>query len=132
MSLAIPDDVIEELAQRIADKLAEQIPSEPATGRLVDAAALADALGVQRQYVYANADALGAIRLGDGPRGRLRFDMNAALSLHSCSTSEASAVNNVSEPRTSKASGEPNVVRLPNRLPEPGLILQARPMKDAA
>jgi len=44
------------------------------SGRLVDAATLARLLGVSRATVYANADQLGAIRLGKGKRARLRFD----------------------------------------------------------
>ena len=45
---------------------------------LVDAAALARHLGVARSFVYDHADRLGAIRLGDGPRPRLRFDVDEA------------------------------------------------------
>ncbi|MDQ3647482.1 MAG: hypothetical protein M3433_02655 [Actinomycetota bacterium] len=47
--------------------------------RLVDAATVADALGVSRAYVYANAADLGALRLGTGPRARLRFDLEGVL-----------------------------------------------------
>jgi hypothetical protein len=43
-------------------------------GRLVDAATVARLLGVSRATVYANADQLGGIRLGNGKRARLRFD----------------------------------------------------------
>jgi hypothetical protein len=41
---------------------------------LVDAATIAELIGTTRDWVYQNADRLGAIRLGDGPRARLRFD----------------------------------------------------------
>ena len=44
-----------------------------ATGGYIDASALARELGVERDWVYSHAEALGAIRLG-GPHGRLRFD----------------------------------------------------------
>jgi len=40
---------------------------------LVDAASVAEHLGVSRDYVYEHADDLGARRLGSGPRARLRF-----------------------------------------------------------
>lgn len=64
-----PDD-IEQIAYRVADLLGSgQVPSS----RYVDAATLADELAVDRHWVYANADKLGAIRLG-GRNGRLRFD----------------------------------------------------------
>ncbi len=36
---------------------------------------VADLLGVERDWVYAHAQRLGAIRLG-GPQGRLRFDVH--------------------------------------------------------
>lgn len=45
-----------------------------ATPALVDATAVASYLGVQREWVYEHADELGALRLGSGPRARLRFD----------------------------------------------------------
>jgi hypothetical protein len=67
---------IEQIANRVADLLRSNQPS--GSGRYVDAATLADELGVDRDWVYAHASQLGAIRLG-GPRGRLRFDRQQAL-----------------------------------------------------
>jgi hypothetical protein len=65
-------DLVEAIAHRVVELLRAEKPQErPA--RLVDAATLARELGVERDWVYANAERLGAIRLG-GPRGRLRFD----------------------------------------------------------
>ena len=43
-------------------------------GQFVDAAEVAHRLGVKRSWVYAHADEIGAIRLGNGSRARLRFD----------------------------------------------------------
>ena len=43
-------------------------------GGLLTASEVAVAFNVTRGWVYAHADELGAIRLGDGPRPRLRFD----------------------------------------------------------
>lgn len=62
---------VEAIARRVAALLQSQDVS--ATG-LVDAAEIARQFGVSRDYVYDNAERLGAVRLGDGPRGRLRFD----------------------------------------------------------
>jgi len=42
---------------------------------LLDARQVAMVLGVTPEWVYAHADELGAIRLGDGGRPRLRFDL---------------------------------------------------------
>lgn len=44
-------------------------------GELVDAAEVARRLSVSRDWVYEHSTSLGAIRLGKGPRARLRFDL---------------------------------------------------------
>jgi hypothetical protein len=43
---------------------------------LVDPLTVARELGVSRGFVYAHADNLGAIRLGSGPKPRIRFDLD--------------------------------------------------------
>jgi hypothetical protein len=48
----------------------------------VDAATLARILGVSRDSIYEHADELGAVRIGDGPRARLRFDVERATAAH--------------------------------------------------
>ena len=63
---------IEQIARQVADLIASKHAGP--VGRFVDAAELAELLGVERDWVYAHANALGAIRLG-GPHGRLRFDL---------------------------------------------------------
>lgn len=70
----LDEEDIEAVAQRVAQLLQEQRPV-----RYVDAAHLARVLGVERDWVYAHARQLGAIRLG-GTRGRLRFDLHHATS----------------------------------------------------
>ena len=65
-------DDIEAIAQRVAQLLRE--PAATPAARYVDAAHVARVLGVDREWVYAHAHQLGAIRLG-GPTGRLRFDL---------------------------------------------------------
>ena len=62
----------------VAERLAEVLSSAPANVGLVDAQELAEQLGVARDWVYANAERLGGVRLGDGPRARLRFDAERA------------------------------------------------------
>jgi hypothetical protein len=71
--LTIGAAVIERIARRVVELLREEAPS-PRRTRLVDAAELATELNVERDWIYAHADDLGAIRLG-GPHGRLRFDL---------------------------------------------------------
>ena len=72
---------IERIAERVVTLLAES-QREPVTAsaRFVDAATVAQLLDVDRDWVYAHAEQLGAIRLG-GERGRLRFDL-ATLEQH--------------------------------------------------
>lgn len=43
-------------------------------GHLLTARQVAEYLSVERSWVYEHATELGAIRLGAGPRARLRFD----------------------------------------------------------
>jgi hypothetical protein len=55
--------------------IARQVAQHMEAGRgLLTARDVAAAFNVARGWVYAHADELGAIRLGDGPRPRLRFD----------------------------------------------------------
>jgi hypothetical protein len=67
----LTDEEIDAIAHRVAELI-----HNPAAGtvRFVDAQRVAEVLGVDREWVYAHARALGAVRLG-GPRGRLRFDL---------------------------------------------------------
>jgi len=64
-----------------------------ARARLVSPAELADWLNVDRGYVYEHASELGALRLGTGPKARLRFDLEDVrrrLSTTSCSVGRES------------------------------------------
>lgn len=70
--------LVEAVAVRVAELLADEHAALP-TARLLDAAQLAGLLGVARSWVYEHAETLGAVRLGDGDRPRLRFDPAVAL-----------------------------------------------------
>jgi hypothetical protein len=65
-----PEDV-EAIARRVVELL---VGSENRPAALIDAAEVARRAGMSRAYVYEHASQLGAIRLGSGPRARLRFD----------------------------------------------------------
>jgi hypothetical protein len=71
----VDDASIEAIARRVAELIAGA-----GERRLVTAGELAERLGVERSWVYANARRLGGVRLGDGPRAQLRFDVDLALS----------------------------------------------------
>ncbi|MEV4423061.1 hypothetical protein AB0L40_24245 [Patulibacter sp. NPDC049589] len=77
----LDEQTIEQLAHRVADVLRETVPSTSETqperkdaGRLLSAAQVAERWQIDREWVYAHAEELGALRLGTGPRPRLRFD----------------------------------------------------------
>jgi hypothetical protein len=61
-----------------AQKLLEIIATPPTTFGLIGARELAEGLGVSLDYVYAHAAELGAMRLGSGPKARIRFDLDRA------------------------------------------------------
>jgi hypothetical protein len=67
---------VEAIARRVVELLRGEDLGAPSP-RFVDAATLAKELSVERDWVYAHAEDLGAVRLG-GPRGRLRFDREVA------------------------------------------------------
>jgi hypothetical protein len=75
----LPPETIEAIAQRVADLLCTELVLHSAP-RLVDAGQLARQLGLTRAWVYEHARDLGAIRLGDGPKARLRFNPATAAS----------------------------------------------------
>jgi hypothetical protein len=114
--------------EAIASRVAELLRDAPTHGRrLVDAATLADALGVDRSYVYAHADEFGAIRLGGGSKPRLRFDLETAREAFACYASKQSQGSTTSTGAESRVPGSPRRRHLPNRLPEPGSVLAVRP-----
>ena len=61
----------EEIARRVAELVADRI-REPL--RLLDTRTVARMLAVSEEWVREHAAELGAIRVGDGPNGALRFD----------------------------------------------------------
>jgi hypothetical protein len=71
MPLVLDDASIEAVARRVVELLRSDIP---AAGELVDAATIARRFSISRDYIYAHAEALGAVKLGTGPKARLRFD----------------------------------------------------------
>jgi len=120
---------LDDLAERVAERIVELLRGETATpcDGLVDARTLADRLGVARGFVYAHADELGAVRLGDGPKAPLRFDVEQAKSAMSCSYSKRSLVEKPDETGRSEQPRSRTRRRLPNGLPQPGSVLQIRP-----
>jgi hypothetical protein len=77
---------MEALAAAIAPIVALEVARE-VIGRIgakqerefLDASELARVLAVERDWIYEHQDQLGAIRLGDGRRPRLRFELTRAV-----------------------------------------------------
>jgi hypothetical protein len=75
--LRLAPESIEALASRLAEVLGASAsePREEGKGpRMISAAEVSKQWAVSRRWVYNHAEALGARRLGAGPRPRLRFD----------------------------------------------------------
>lgn len=74
--MILDHDDIEAIAAAVV-KVLEAQAGEEATGRrgLATAADVAELLGVHKSWVYANQRRIGGIRLGTGPKARLRFDV---------------------------------------------------------
>ena len=70
---ALLDRAGDELVERIARRVVELQREEGIVEQPVDAGEVARRYGVKRDWVYRHAEELGAVRLGDGPRPRLRF-----------------------------------------------------------
>lgn len=72
MSLGVhlDDASIAAIARQVADLLGREIESPV----FVKASEVSRRFGVSLDYVYRHADELGVIKLGDGPKPRLRFD----------------------------------------------------------
>jgi len=65
---------VEAIAECVVEQMKEVLRPRLWFG-LADAAEVARRLRVHENWVYAHADELGAIRLGDGEKARLRFDL---------------------------------------------------------
>jgi hypothetical protein len=79
VTVRLSDHQLNELADRISQRLQRNHATQQPPRRLEDAQTVARALGVSRDTVYEHAEMLGGRRIGSGPRGRLRFDLEGAL-----------------------------------------------------
>lgn len=111
-----PEQLLE-LAELVADRLAE---SRRVVTGLVGVREVAAHLGVDTTWVYEHAAKLGARRLGDGPKARLRFNLaEVDERLASCSVGRQSepvnAAQTVALRRRPPRSSGTNVELLPIR-----------------
>lgn len=73
--IQLDPQTVEAIARRVVELLERRGLRER---ELVDAAELARRLGIERTWVYSHAIELGAVKLGSGPKPRLRFDPEIA------------------------------------------------------
>ena len=71
---SVPEAFADAVARRVVALLREEGELPLQGPRLMTVAQVRDEFGVSADWLYANAEALDAIRLGPGPRARLRFD----------------------------------------------------------
>ena len=103
------------LAEAIALRVAELVAARP-PARLLTVEQVAEMLQVRREWVYEHADELGALRLGGGARGRLRFDAEQVRARLGAATapSSAAAGRPRARPRQTAAphDGDPPLLRV--------------------
>lgn len=117
-----PEDV-DAIARRVVELLAPTPAPTPAPTTMVDAEAVARRFGVERSWVYQHSEALGAIRLGTGPRARLRFDPELVATALKASPAGAPSPPAAPERARARARARPHqspagVSLLPIRQPE--------------
>jgi hypothetical protein len=124
-AVASPDGaLVEAIAQRTAELVLEHLGAgTAATGRRwVDARTLAVHLGTSAEWVRDHADELGARRLTDSARPRLRFDLARALDAADArSVSKRSQASEPAKPSAKRRRRAPaDVELLPIRRPNAG------------
>jgi hypothetical protein len=127
---ALADAIVPEVATQIVEQVRAMLatPTSAIRPQVINAARLAERLGVTRGFVYEHADELGGVRLGDGPRARLRFDLDRALEAWNArSTSERSQPTRTpAAPGSASAPRRARTGRRAAGLPEPGSVLAIR------
>ncbi len=135
-AITLADEQLAVLADRVALRVAALLRGESPPARLVDAQTLAAELGVSRAFVYEHAGELGAQRLGDGPRARLRFPLEAArdalIGWNGRHGSERSDARIASAGAGSRPSAQRGTRRVGHYRPQPGAVLRSRPPRRAA
>jgi hypothetical protein len=70
----LPAVTIDAIARRVVELLDDQLAGAKEPAALIDVGELARRTGISRTWIYTHALDLGAIRLGSGPKARLRFN----------------------------------------------------------
>lgn len=103
-------DALSELVDAIARRVVELLDERSAgttPGRLVDVAALAEILDVSADTVYRHQIALGVVKIGDGPKPALRFDVAKATSAWNARCAGAPSQEPATTADTGRKAGRP-------------------------
>jgi hypothetical protein len=134
-AITLAEEQLDVLADRVAIRVADLLRGDGAppanSRRLVSAAEVARELGMSRAYVYEHARELGAQRFGDGPRARLRFDLEAIRTAGDCLIGKQPHGQIPSAGAKNAPRATPRRRRSPNGAPEPGSVLAVRPRRSA-
>jgi hypothetical protein len=81
---ALATRLVDPLARRVVEVMKEEgiVAKAPVSNKWLDAAAVAERLGMTREWVYEHATELGAVRIGGGSRPRLRFPPDVGRTEH--------------------------------------------------
>jgi hypothetical protein len=99
--------------EAIAHQVVKLLGDEPRLGQHVDTTALAIMLGVSGDWVREHAAELGAIRIGNGPKGALRFELRRVRTALEQRRLVDSAPRAFADPDRPGASQESNCSRCP-------------------
>jgi hypothetical protein len=115
---------VEAVARRVAELIHREGTSP--SQRLVDAATLAIELGVERSWIYEHAAVLRPIRLGNGPKARLRFDPHVVRKLLAA---DAAATNHRDTSDGDRYPSRSSQRAPRRRRPVVGQVLAVRPQR---
>lgn len=115
--LPIVDALADAVAERVLERLREAPPLAPAAW--LDASEVSRLLGVSRDYAYAHADELGAVRL---PGALLRFDAAVIADLLSprCPSERSQDLESPAPPEVSPVRRRRALGATPDLLPIKG------------
>lgn len=93
MNVDLTPETIDAIAERVVDLLGDEgiVQRVAQSPDLIDATEAARILGITRSTVYELADELGAQKIGNGSRPRLRFDAELVAAFGATRTPKAVA-----------------------------------------
>jgi hypothetical protein len=120
---------VEEIATRVIELLQQHTRHLQRPDSLIDVAELARQTGLSRTWIYEHARELGAIRLGDGPRSRLRFNPDTVKRLLEREPTPRVERARTKQRRQIRAMNDIELLPITTnrpRLPEPGPFRRSR------